>query len=218
MGKKPILTRVTVLDYVDVFGNFRGLHCTWLVPRTRASSDGVDDLNSGEWIHLKRGIDHRECGPIGLRGHRIMHCGGVRPPSEKGVEAALMCLDSLRLPSCSKPLFRLVPRGLQIPYSAAVDLVERLGLDRTFSPVGLTSSKTKHKLLDIRLQLDMMSAEEPYIPDRVVRQFGYRQCIPAHPIRSQEASRPANNRMYIVRNLFVEALLLEAPSHLLKEA
>ncbi|KAI5653922.1 hypothetical protein M9H77_31109 [Catharanthus roseus] len=48
-----------------------------------------------------------------------------------GVEAALMCLDSLRLPSCvrtphlthddkrrSKPLKYLVPRGTQIPYSA----------------------------------------------------------------------------------------------------
>ncbi|KAI5672536.1 hypothetical protein M9H77_12900 [Catharanthus roseus] len=34
----------------------RGLHCIWLVPRTRASSDGVDDSNLGEWIYLKRGI------------------------------------------------------------------------------------------------------------------------------------------------------------------
>ncbi|KAI5681429.1 hypothetical protein M9H77_02657 [Catharanthus roseus] len=55
------------------------------------------------------------------------------------------------------------------------------------------------------------------MPDRVVRQFGYRQCSPAHPIRSQEARRPANNRIYVVRNLFVEALWLEVPSHLLME-
>ncbi|KAI5650633.1 hypothetical protein M9H77_36638 [Catharanthus roseus] len=45
-----------------------------------------------------------------------------------------------------------------------------------------------------------------------------RLCIPAHPIRPIEAHRPVNNRMYVVRNLFVEALWLEAPSHLLTEA
>ncbi|KAI5678018.1 hypothetical protein M9H77_08968 [Catharanthus roseus] len=33
----------------------------------------------------------------------------------------------------------------------------------------------------------------------------------------QEARRPANNRMYVVRNLFVEALWLEVTSHLLTE-
>ncbi|KAI5671410.1 hypothetical protein M9H77_11774 [Catharanthus roseus] len=31
------------------------------------------------------------------------------------------------------------------------------------------------------------------------------------------AHKPANNRMYVVRNLFVGALWLEAPSHLLTE-
>ncbi|KAI5677860.1 hypothetical protein M9H77_08810 [Catharanthus roseus] len=67
--------------------------------------------------------------------------------------------------------------------------------------------KTEHKLLDIRLRLDMMSADE-------VR---FRQCIPAHPVRPMEACRPANNRMYVVRKSFVEALWLEAPSHLLIE-
>ncbi|KAI5681396.1 hypothetical protein M9H77_02623 [Catharanthus roseus] len=72
------------------------------------------DLHPGEWIHLKRGLDRRGCGPIGLRGHGIMLCGGVRLPSgESGgarncgwsqgrPEAALMCLDSLRLPNCAR--------------------------------------------------------------------------------------------------------------------
>ncbi|KAI5649596.1 hypothetical protein M9H77_35601 [Catharanthus roseus] len=55
------------------------------------------------------------------------------------------------------------------------------------------------------------------MPDKVVRQFEYRQCISAHPIRSQEARRPANNRMYVIGNLFVEILWLEAPSYLLTE-
>ncbi|KAI5675568.1 hypothetical protein M9H77_06518 [Catharanthus roseus] len=68
-------------SYDLVFGSVRGLHCTWLVPSTRASSDSVDDSDPGEWIHLKRGIDRGGCGPIGLRGHCIMLCGGVRPPS-----------------------------------------------------------------------------------------------------------------------------------------
>ncbi|KAI5664821.1 hypothetical protein M9H77_24144 [Catharanthus roseus] len=67
--------------YDLVFGSIRGLHCTWLVPRTRASSDGVDDSNLGEWIHLKRGVDHGGCGPIGLRGHCIMLSSAVQPPS-----------------------------------------------------------------------------------------------------------------------------------------
>ncbi|KAI5675670.1 hypothetical protein M9H77_06620 [Catharanthus roseus] len=46
-----------------------------------------------------------------------------------GREAALMCLDSLRLPSCARNphTYSLVPRGMQTPYSAAFDLVARLG-------------------------------------------------------------------------------------------
>ncbi|KAI5663655.1 hypothetical protein M9H77_22978 [Catharanthus roseus] len=55
------------------------------------------------------------------------------------------------------------------------------------------------------------------MPDWVLRQFGFRQCIPAHPIQPREARRPPNNRMYVLRNTFVEALWLEAPSHLLTE-
>ncbi|KAI5671719.1 hypothetical protein M9H77_12083 [Catharanthus roseus] len=56
------------------------------------------------------------------------------------------------------------------------------------------------------------------MPDRVLKQFGFRQCIPAHPIQPQEARRPPNNRMYVLRNTFVEALWLETPSHLLTES
>ncbi|KAI5653280.1 hypothetical protein M9H77_30467 [Catharanthus roseus] len=46
----------------------------------RASSDGMDFLDSREWIHLKRGVDRGGCGPIGLRGHLIILCGRVRLP------------------------------------------------------------------------------------------------------------------------------------------
>ncbi|KAI5671794.1 hypothetical protein M9H77_12158 [Catharanthus roseus] len=63
--------------------------------------------------------------------------------------------------------------------------------------------KNENKLLDIRLRLDMMIADE---------------CIPAHPIQHQEPRRLLNNRMYVLRNTFVEALWLEAPSHLLTES
>ncbi|KAI5673291.1 hypothetical protein M9H77_13655 [Catharanthus roseus] len=107
--------------------------------------------------------------------------------------------------------------------------------------------KSESKLMGVRLRLDMMTADEvrwmpyrtqdvrdcwvstwqcfiayfdcvePYMPDRVLRQFGFRQCISAHPIQPWEARRPPNNRMYVLRNTFVEALWLEAPLHLLTE-
>ncbi|KAI5659503.1 hypothetical protein M9H77_28296 [Catharanthus roseus] len=90
--------------------------------------------------------------------------------------------------------------------------------------------KSEHKLIDLRIRLDMMTADEvrwtpykpeeitdPYMPDRIVRQFGRVQCIPSHPIRSLKHRRPANNKVYMVKNVFIEELWLEAPSHLLME-
>ncbi|KAI5658943.1 hypothetical protein M9H77_27736 [Catharanthus roseus] len=71
-----ILTNVYLLDdfdgispdYPDAtqgsFLSVRGLHCTWLVPSRRASSDGVDVSDSEEWIHLKRGVGCGGCGPM----------------------------------------------------------------------------------------------------------------------------------------------------------
>ncbi|KAI5677948.1 hypothetical protein M9H77_08898 [Catharanthus roseus] len=56
-NEKPHSDLGVNFDYDLVFGIVRGLYCTSLVPRTRASSDGVDVSNSGEWIHLKRGVD-----------------------------------------------------------------------------------------------------------------------------------------------------------------
>ncbi|KAI5661956.1 hypothetical protein M9H77_21279 [Catharanthus roseus] len=56
-----------------------------------------------------------------------------------GHRAALMCLDSLRLPSCARnppvgsSIGFLVPRGTQMPYSAAVDLVAGLGASQVVS-------------------------------------------------------------------------------------
>ncbi|KAI5653828.1 hypothetical protein M9H77_31015 [Catharanthus roseus] len=120
-------------------------------PCTRASSNGVDDSDLGEWIHLKRGVNRGGCGPIGLRGKRIILCDGVRPPSENlivafhvslhsGVEAAVMCLDSLELPNLLPRgwalvfgTYSLVPRGTQISYSATVDLVAGLRISQVVS-------------------------------------------------------------------------------------
>ncbi|KAI5658968.1 hypothetical protein M9H77_27761 [Catharanthus roseus] len=62
--------------------------------------------------------------------------------------------------------------------------------------------KSESELLDIRLRLDMMTADE---------------CISAHPIQPREARRPPNNRMYVLRNTSVKALWLKVPSHLLTE-
>ncbi|KAI5676683.1 hypothetical protein M9H77_07633 [Catharanthus roseus] len=45
--------------------------------------------------------------------------------SNSGVEAALMCLNLLRLPSCVRTP-HIVSRGTLIPYSTAVNLVEGL--------------------------------------------------------------------------------------------
>ncbi|KAI5654513.1 hypothetical protein M9H77_31700 [Catharanthus roseus] len=114
----------------------RGLHYTWLVSSTRASSDGVDDSDSGEWIHLKRGVDRKGCDPIGLREHCIMLCGGVRQPSGESREARHRGWSQGRPgrltqdgQGYNKPL-NLVPRGTQISYSTAVDLVAELGVSQ----------------------------------------------------------------------------------------
>ncbi|KAI5657701.1 hypothetical protein M9H77_26494 [Catharanthus roseus] len=45
------------------------------------------------------------------------------------VQAALMCLDSLKLLSCVQTPY-LVSRGMQIPYPAAVNLLEGLGVSQ----------------------------------------------------------------------------------------
>ncbi|KAI5652523.1 hypothetical protein M9H77_29710 [Catharanthus roseus] len=81
--EKPHCDQGYNFDYDLVFESVRGLHCTWPVPRTRASFDGVDVSNSREWIYLKRSVDRGGCGPIGLHGHRIMLCGGIRLPSRE---------------------------------------------------------------------------------------------------------------------------------------
>ncbi|KAI5668215.1 hypothetical protein M9H77_18068 [Catharanthus roseus] len=130
--------------YDHVFRSVKGLHCTWLVPRTRVSFDDVDVLDSGEWIHLKRGIDRGGYGPIGLRGHHIMLSGGlcscvlIRLDFQTALETlisffrCIFCVYTFGIaPGLGSRYFgtySLLPRGTQIPYSTAVDLVAGLGL------------------------------------------------------------------------------------------
>ncbi|KAI5659113.1 hypothetical protein M9H77_27906 [Catharanthus roseus] len=58
---------------------------------------------------------------------------GLDPWSPK---AALICLDSLRLPSCTRNP-HVVPRGTQIPYSPVVDLVAELGVSHEVPSLSL---------------------------------------------------------------------------------
>ncbi|KAI5672615.1 hypothetical protein M9H77_12979 [Catharanthus roseus] len=129
------------LKFVEnqVNGRVSGLHCTRLVPRTRAFSDDVDGFFTLRVDLLEEGRSTLRAWPNQyLRGYRIMLCGGTCPygiwlvlttrcrnlvpmtsfwgsrlcpwsPTvalhvllNLGVEAAQMCLDSLRLPSCAR--------------------------------------------------------------------------------------------------------------------
>ncbi|KAI5671359.1 hypothetical protein M9H77_11723 [Catharanthus roseus] len=79
--------------------NVRELYCTWLLPCTRASSDGVDVSDLGEWIHLKRGVDRGGCGPIGVRGHRIILCGRAKYQELKANAKRLHIETGLPIPT-----------------------------------------------------------------------------------------------------------------------
>ncbi|KAI5681149.1 hypothetical protein M9H77_02376 [Catharanthus roseus] len=116
--KKPQSDQGVNSGYDLVFGSIRGLHCTWLVPRTMTSSDGMDDSDSGEWIHLKRCVDSEGCGPISLRGYCIMLCVGVWPPSGE------LARDSQSLTShCG---FRPGVFGSNVPRRAYILCSERI--------------------------------------------------------------------------------------------
>ncbi|KAI5683179.1 hypothetical protein M9H77_04407 [Catharanthus roseus] len=77
--------------------------------------------------------------PDFVRGARLLHYMFIL---NSGVEVALICLDALRLPSYARTPHvgssisgvkdgqSLVPRGTQIPYSSAVDLMAWLEIYR----------------------------------------------------------------------------------------
>ncbi|KAI5675578.1 hypothetical protein M9H77_06528 [Catharanthus roseus] len=116
-------------------GHVSGLHYTWLVPRTWASSDDVDGFLTLRVDPLEEGCSTLRAWPNRyLRGYRIMLYGGtvaywrVRRGSKLRL-APRLTQDGQRY---HKPL-NLVPRGTQIPYSAAVDLVAGLGVSQVVS-------------------------------------------------------------------------------------
>ncbi|KAI5666216.1 hypothetical protein M9H77_16069 [Catharanthus roseus] len=78
-----------------------GLHCTWLVPHTRASSDDVDGFLILKVDPLEEGRRPRRVWP---NWSTWRQSGGARHRgwSQGRPDAALMCLDSLRLPSCAQ--------------------------------------------------------------------------------------------------------------------
>ncbi|KAI5652271.1 hypothetical protein M9H77_29458 [Catharanthus roseus] len=85
--------------------------------------------------------------------------------------------------------------------------------------------KTENKLIDLRIHLDTMTADEvrwtPYRSDEIIDVWvstyhgiiAYFDCV--KPYMPDRQRRPANNRVYMVNNVFIEAFWLEAPSPLL---
>ncbi|KAI5662616.1 hypothetical protein M9H77_21939 [Catharanthus roseus] len=63
--------------------------CTWLVFRTRASSDGIDNSDSGEWIHLKRRVVSWRVWPnrSTWTPHHALWWDGRLVESQEGLEA-----------------------------------------------------------------------------------------------------------------------------------
>ncbi|KAI5669245.1 hypothetical protein M9H77_19098 [Catharanthus roseus] len=140
---------IIVVKKNSVVHSVTGLHCTWLVPCTRASSNDVDGLLTLRVDLLEEGRSTWRVWPNWyLSGHCIMLCSGTTtlgrarrglklrlclagidyetPERDSddlvlgsgpcpwsltvalhvslnlGVEAVVMCLHSLRLPSCSR--------------------------------------------------------------------------------------------------------------------
>ncbi|KAI5654003.1 hypothetical protein M9H77_31190 [Catharanthus roseus] len=96
---------------IDLAYFVSGLQCTWLVCRTRTSSNDVDNFFTLRMDPLEEGRSTwRVCPNRYLRGHRIMLCGlcpwsptvALHVLLNSGVEAALICLDSLRFPRCAR--------------------------------------------------------------------------------------------------------------------
>ncbi|KAI5657692.1 hypothetical protein M9H77_26485 [Catharanthus roseus] len=79
-----------------------GLHCTWLDLRTRASSDNMDGFLTLMVDPLEEG---RRPGRVWPNRYLVESQEGLETevgPKADLVEAALMCLDSLKLPNCAR--------------------------------------------------------------------------------------------------------------------
>ncbi|KAI5667377.1 hypothetical protein M9H77_17230 [Catharanthus roseus] len=75
----------------QVNGRVSGLHCTWLVPCTRASSDDVDGFLTLRVDPLEEGRSTLRAWPIRyLLGHRIMLYGGRLVEIRRGSKLRLV--------------------------------------------------------------------------------------------------------------------------------
>ncbi|KAI5666584.1 hypothetical protein M9H77_16437 [Catharanthus roseus] len=127
---------------------FSRLHYMWLVSRTRASSDDVDGFLTLRVDPLEEGCSTLRAWPNRyLRGHRIILYGGTdgqryNKPQKFWVWSFGLSLSGRKcvstLHSCTRAVCKvflsfLMPRGTQIPYSAAVNLVAGLGESQVVS-------------------------------------------------------------------------------------
>ncbi|KAI5652984.1 hypothetical protein M9H77_30171 [Catharanthus roseus] len=90
------------LKFVEnqVNGRVSGLHCTWLVPRTRASSNDVDGFLTLRVDPLEDGRSTLRAWPNRyLRGHRIMLCGRTISSERSGAQQATECREARRCPT-----------------------------------------------------------------------------------------------------------------------
>ncbi|KAI5666765.1 hypothetical protein M9H77_16618 [Catharanthus roseus] len=98
------------------------------------------------------------------------------------------------------------------------------GCDPYIQMFPMIDYKNENKLLDIRLRLDMMTADGVrWIPYRTqdIRDCWVSTWYSVFPPTLSSLKRhaaPPNNRMFVLRNTFVKELWLEAPSHLLTES
>ncbi|KAI5677526.1 hypothetical protein M9H77_08476 [Catharanthus roseus] len=100
----------------------RGLHCMWIVPHNKASFDAIDDYRLWRVDPLKRGVvllkkstkAHTHMDSLSILAH-IFKCHVFQ-----------MTWDETQ----HSKLLDLVPRGMLVPYSAAVNLTEGLGISQ----------------------------------------------------------------------------------------
>ncbi|KAI5680175.1 hypothetical protein M9H77_01402 [Catharanthus roseus] len=99
-----------------------GLHYTWLVPHTRASSDNVD----GGIV-----LGGRAQSVFTWTSHHALRWDGRLVETQEGLETEVCPRADLRTHTRGlTERSRSLPRGMHISYSAAVDLVAEFGVSQ----------------------------------------------------------------------------------------
>ncbi|KAI5677995.1 hypothetical protein M9H77_08945 [Catharanthus roseus] len=110
----------------QVNGRVSGLHCTWLVLHTRASSNDVDRFFTLRVDPLEEERSTLRGGPTGIYVDNASCSAVGRSPSEELARNGQGPSKPLKVVYYCEA-YNLVPRGTQMPYSAEVDLVAGLG-------------------------------------------------------------------------------------------